>query len=212
MEENSNPNTDHQDEAEETLSFCDLPIYSSSDSAEWDKFSKEDHSFSCLSSSSSSSSSSHGDFFEFFSEDYWSSTTSTTSPLQGNIVFCGKLIPFKEPLTIITTRELESPKKGGGSVVAAQRAKSRWQLLMFGLVRLPASEMEMRDIRIRQRQRRRRVLAVGLGGKTGGEEGKGKGKGKGGKGLWGLIRAMGCGGSHSSNEVVEAQFGCISRV
>ncbi|GFS45682.1 hypothetical protein Acr_00g0097470 [Actinidia rufa] len=168
MEENSNPNTDHQDEAEETLSFY---------------------------------------FFEFFSEDYCSSTTSTTSPLQGNIVFCGKLIPFKEPLTIITTRELESPKKGGGSVVAAQRAKSRWQLLMFGLVRLPASEMEMRDIRIRQRQRRRRVLAVGLGGKTGGEEGKGKG----GKGLWGLIRAMGCGGSHTSNEVVEAQFGCISR-
>ncbi|CAK9136162.1 unnamed protein product [Ilex paraguariensis] len=73
------------DEAEETLSLCDLPIYS--DAADYKDFSQEYQSLS--------SSSSEQDCFEFFSED-WSTTSSFSSE---NIIFCGKLIPFKEPVS-----------------------------------------------------------------------------------------------------------------
>lgn len=78
-------NTDFEDpyEAEETLSLCDLPSYS--DASNWDDNSKEDQSLS----------SDSNDFFEFFSEDFTASTCSTTAANK-SIIFCGKLIPYKE--------------------------------------------------------------------------------------------------------------------
>ncbi|XWS75115.1 hypothetical protein CRYUN_Cryun01aG0057500 [Craigia yunnanensis] len=75
---------DFGDEAdEETLSLCDLVV--SSDANEYwnDDFSKEDHQ------------SNNGDFFEFFREDF-PALAPNTYPEDNNILFCGKLIPFKD--------------------------------------------------------------------------------------------------------------------
>ncbi|KAK9283053.1 hypothetical protein L1049_011281 [Liquidambar formosana] len=82
-------NTDSQDldESLEILSLCDLPIYN--DAAEWDDFSKEDQS-----------STEDQDFFEFFSEDFAASTCRAE-----NIVFCGKLITYKEPISEKTQKK-----------------------------------------------------------------------------------------------------------
>ncbi|KAI4351349.1 hypothetical protein L6164_005723 [Bauhinia variegata] len=76
-------------ESEETLSLCDLPIHN--DSAQWDDdFSKEDgHK-----SSSNNNDGDNDDFFEFFSEDFTASTRGNT---EKDIIFCGKIIPFREP-------------------------------------------------------------------------------------------------------------------
>ncbi|GFZ14898.1 hypothetical protein Acr_24g0010880 [Actinidia rufa] len=106
-----------EDETEETLSFCDLPIYSD-DSGEWENFSKEDQSLS-----SSSLSSSDQDLFEFFSPDWTNSSTKNPLP---NIVFCGKLIPFKEPISDThknpETNKQQKPKN---------RGFFRWNLKFF---------------------------------------------------------------------------------
>ncbi|KAF7133284.1 hypothetical protein RHSIM_Rhsim09G0153600 [Rhododendron simsii] len=200
---------DDQDETEETLSFCDIPIYSS-ESADWETSSKENQS---LSSSSTSSSSSDQDLFEFFSEE-WSN--SSTYPVQ-NIVFCGKLIiPFKEPeISTDTTHNLErkSPQKprkklankaaksGGKNGFCVRKvlfwgspAKWRWNLLACGLgARFPA-EMELSDIRSRQRKRSPPApLFLGGGG--------GDKKVGGGKGLWAMIKSLS--GRHRLIRVVE---------
>ncbi|KAL6980514.1 hypothetical protein U1Q18_047283 [Sarracenia purpurea var. burkii] len=110
MEENDNPNMQDQgDEAEETLSFCDLPIYGDAKAVDqWEKSSKdskEDQSFP----SSSSFNSADQDLFEFFSEEWRSASSSDIYPVQ-NIVFCGKLIRFKEPVSE-SGHDLESDNK-----------------------------------------------------------------------------------------------------
>ncbi|KAF2318574.1 hypothetical protein GH714_008992 [Hevea brasiliensis] len=82
VSENS-PYREDFDDAEETLSLSDLPLNSNS-SVDLDDFSKEYQS----------STFDHQDFFEFFSED---SSASITYRKDNNIIFCGKLIPPKEP-------------------------------------------------------------------------------------------------------------------
>ena len=260
IEEPINPNIQEHDpdEAEETLSFCDLAIQSSAVADEWENLSKLDQS----SSSSASASSDDQDLFEFFSED-WS--TSSTHPLHHqNIVFCGKIIPFREPdCKREGINRQEKPKKRGlfirwkswksnlfGSKesgkkrqtkpnrsyarrskssplpasrmcgckaaqggerygfsvrrvsILASPAKSRWHLLMFGLVRLPAAEMELGDIRSRQNRRPSPAALFGSG------SGNEKVKLGGGKGLWRMIRGVGSGGSHQPN-AVNGGVGCF---
>ncbi|XP_070032613.1 uncharacterized protein [Nicotiana tomentosiformis] len=69
---------------EDTLSLCDLPIYSSFDSAEVEEeFNSESQSSNTVSS----------DYFEFFSEELMTKNTQ----LPENIIFCGKLIPSRKP-------------------------------------------------------------------------------------------------------------------
>ncbi|KAG6760333.1 hypothetical protein POTOM_036844 [Populus tomentosa] len=70
---------DFDDEAE-TLSLCDLPLYNRSNS-DWDDFSKEDQNLET---------SFDQDFFEFFSADFAASACPSD-----NIIFCGKLIPYR---------------------------------------------------------------------------------------------------------------------
>uniref|UniRef100_A0A2K1YY73 Uncharacterized protein n=1 Tax=Populus trichocarpa TaxID=3694 RepID=A0A2K1YY73_POPTR len=69
---------DFDDEAE-TLSLCDLPLYNCA--SDWDDFSKEDQNLET---------SFDQDFFEFFSEDFAASAYPSD-----NIIFCGKLIPYR---------------------------------------------------------------------------------------------------------------------
>jgi hypothetical protein len=75
-------------EAEEALSLCDLSIYSDDAATNWDDHTKEEQRLS-----------SDNDFFEFFSEDFTAATaTATAAPSTANnhIIFCGKLIPYRE--------------------------------------------------------------------------------------------------------------------
>lgn len=82
-------------EEEDTLSLSDLPIYNDhSISAQrgHDHFSKEDGKDS--QSNDNDVDDDDDDFFEFFSEEF---TTPTRAATAENIIFCGKLIPFKDP-------------------------------------------------------------------------------------------------------------------
>ncbi|KAK9283639.1 hypothetical protein L1049_011889 [Liquidambar formosana] len=210
------------DEAEETLSFCDLPIYN--DAAEWDDFSKEDQS----------SSDDQEEFFEFFSQDL----TASTCPAE-SIIFCGKLIPYKQPLSQKTHKletntpkeicsnksktsrsdgvksrcmennhSINSPTKSQKLWSSKSLAKSSKHLLMFGLMRLP-TEMELSDIKNRQHRRRTTPGTLFRSLDNGGKKvtvGKSRGKG-----LWRLLRALGC-RSHHTNAILKASLACISPV
>lgn len=100
------------DDAEETLSFCDLPLHNNGGS-DWDEdFSKEDQRPAY-----------DQDFFEFFSEDF----AAAIYP-KDNIIFCGKLIPYKgatiaekaQNLEVITTQ----PKKTNRSCIFPWKSHS----------------------------------------------------------------------------------------
>ncbi|KAK7379787.1 hypothetical protein VNO78_34307 [Psophocarpus tetragonolobus] len=209
-------------EEEETLSLCDLPIYSGSVSGRWggDDWSKEDGK-------------SFGDddnLFEFFSEEFSTSSNATAE----NIIFCGKLIPFKD----IPPR-VESSNDQKGSVILPWKpvkkakptlkkeeklerkgcksfscdytsngkvsllrctTKSRWFLFMFGMSKLPSTEMELRDIR--NRQSRRRGAAVMFPTAAEGKSGC--------RGMWKMLKSislvLGCRSSKIAKDVVKAAF------
>ncbi|KAL7148618.1 hypothetical protein ABFS83_06G190700 [Erythranthe nasuta] len=85
------------DEAFETLSFSDLPLYGDQSFEEYWEEEEQDLSIESQGSSSISSSSEHDDYFEFFSQELLPS--AATFPPE-NIIFCGKLIPsYKQPNT-----------------------------------------------------------------------------------------------------------------
>ncbi|PIM98391.1 hypothetical protein CDL12_29131 [Handroanthus impetiginosus] len=89
---------DTTDEADEALSLCDLPLNSDHGIEEyWGE------DLSIESQGSSSMSSAEQDYFEFFSQELNSSTSSFPPE---NIIFCGKLIPYKQ----LDTREKDSSK------------------------------------------------------------------------------------------------------
>ncbi|PIM98392.1 hypothetical protein CDL12_29132 [Handroanthus impetiginosus] len=89
---------DATDEADEALSLCDLPLDSDHGVEEyWGE------DLSTESQGSSSMSSSEQDYFEFFSQEL---NLSTSSFPPENIIFCGKLIPYKQ----LDTTEKDSSK------------------------------------------------------------------------------------------------------
>ncbi|KAG8380486.1 hypothetical protein BUALT_Bualt06G0020400 [Buddleja alternifolia] len=100
------------DESEETLSFCDLPLYSDN--------SERGEDLSIESQGSSSISSSEQDYFEFSQE-----LNPTSQP--ENIIFCGKLIPYKQ---------LHPSEKDSSEIVERNtqiniKKKSRWELFKW---------------------------------------------------------------------------------
>lgn len=223
------------DDAEETLSLCDLPLNSSA--SDWNYYSKEDHS-----------SSFDQDFFEFCSENFTASTYPTD-----NIIFCGKLIPYKGATVAEKSQDLDittKPKNTKKSSIFPWRSqsckkstttskhalpvplsenngyatrkftnkddfstkkasllvspmKSRWYLFAFGMARFPV-EMELRDIKMRQSKK---SPANKLRQETGKEMSNGRRE----KGLWGLLRFLGC-KSHHAHAMVKASFGCMPSV
>ncbi|OIW20043.1 hypothetical protein TanjilG_31972 [Lupinus angustifolius] len=201
----------YEEDQEETLSLCDLPNYSS-DSAQWDDyFSKQGQS------SSHSNDDDEDELFEFFSEEFTTPTPVTTAK---NIIFCGKLIPFKEPRQQQhVTNTCDKPKplsrtsgaKGSKNnmcdyasikKVSLMRSttKSRWHLFMFGS--RVSTEMELSDIRSRQN---RKVPATMIPASEQGKEMmKNKGKMKNTKGLWRILKSLefGC----LSSTIVKASF------
>lgn len=87
--------------SDETLSLSDLPLYSTPSLGHW-----EDDLFGESQAGSTSISSSENDYFEFISQEL--SPPATTFPPE-NIVFCGKIIPFKD--NVSTSKEVEIKKQ-----------------------------------------------------------------------------------------------------
>lgn len=170
-------------EEEETLSLSDLPIYSgASISARWGgDFSKED--------GKNFVDDDDDNLFEFFSEEFTTSSTNNYATAE-NIIFCGKLIPFKninippraDERNIINTERMINVQKGiakrsskgskssfescdysslGKVSLVRSPTNSRWFLFMFGMSKLSiTTEMELKDIRNRQSRRRRGPTAT----------------------------------------------------
>lgn len=192
-------------EDDETLSFCDLPIYGDEAAS-----CREDGDSSSFSSSSFSSTE---DFFEF------SSPLKATVP--ENIMFCGKLIPCKKDpssdhekaqtfngVGVPVERHVKSARKVSG---AKPSLSSRWYLLVFGLAKFPG-HMEMRDIKKRQNTRKSSSPASYESDKCGGIRGEiVKGDQVKGKGIWALLRAIG-GSSQRANSMVKASLGCVPKI
>ncbi|CAK9308744.1 unnamed protein product [Citrullus colocynthis] len=82
---NEDPYPGDEEEAAETISLCDLPIYS--DESNCDDYSKQDDQ--------SGSFDNEDTFFEFFSDDF--SVSNSAYSGSDDIIFCGKLIPYKQP-------------------------------------------------------------------------------------------------------------------
>ncbi|KAK9913283.1 hypothetical protein M0R45_037105 [Rubus argutus] len=96
---------------------------------------------------------------------------------------------------------------GKVSILSSNRSKSKWYLFMFGMTKFP-TEMELRDIKSRQCRRSPSTM-FGSNNSEAGDEVTGKGN-KGisnnssrTKGLWGLLRNLGC-SSQQPNAVVKA--------
>ncbi|KAJ7970412.1 Protein unc-13 4B like [Quillaja saponaria] len=206
-------------EAEEALSLCDLPMYG--DSARWDDFSN-------VQTSNSSSNDGDDKFFEFFSEDFTASTRSSTT--DKNVIFCGKIIPYKEPPHMVTndTKQTSGKIKKGWSLfpwnsqstrkldfsvgkvsVLTSPTKFRWNLFLFGMTRFP-TEMELRDMKTRQSRRGPQATAMVSASKEQSEVVKGTSRRKvrKGKGFCGIFRALGC-SNRTAKAVAKASFGCL---
>nr|XP_011469678.1 PREDICTED: uncharacterized protein LOC101301053 [Fragaria vesca subsp. vesca] len=97
---------------------------------------------------------------------------------------------------------------GKVSILSSNRSKSKWYLFMFGMARFP-TEMELRDIKSRQ-SRRSPSTMFGANSEAS-DELMGKGNkeisdsSNRAKGLWGLLRAIGCRSQHP-NAVVKSSF------
>ncbi|XP_073304673.1 uncharacterized protein [Primulina huaijiensis] len=102
----------HLEEEEETLSLRDLPLHG--DDWEQDFFSQELTSFS----------SSENDFFEFFSQEYFNPTPPSGIQPE-NIIFCGKLFPYKQPYSDAKSSS-ESRKQEAHTEKDQDCGVSRW--------------------------------------------------------------------------------------
>ncbi|KAI6669135.1 hypothetical protein NL676_004020 [Syzygium grande] len=218
------PCDDGGDDDDDALSLCNLSLYC--DAA--------DHSFAddddaSTSSSSSSSSSDHDDFFEFSSIGDSDSSSDLLRSDDRSIVFCGKLIPHRDspspppppPPHPATPQKKRSPlQTGSGSQKSksrrtrsptARRRKCRWYLMAFGLARFP-TEMALREMRTRQSRNVEKTGSCSCGGdgeivRSGDCGGKSIGKG-----LFGLLKALGLGHRRRADALVKASLGCVPRV
>lgn len=202
-----------EEEEEDALSLCDLPIHSGV--SEWEKFSESQSS-----SSASSSSSGKSEFFEFFSEE-WNKPARSNLPPE-KIIFCGKEIPPKDPLPDndekcrkSKTRRKSSRKDCDGepaeSKVLALREsepppsplwRSRWFLFLFGMDGRFPKQMDLKDMKNRQS---RKTPSSPLQAP----------EYRGGNRLRWMIRTLSCGDSDGqvhAQAIVKASIGCIAQM
>ncbi|KAL2549569.1 uncharacterized protein Fot_11099 [Forsythia ovata] len=219
------------DEAEETLSLCDLPLYSTDAAGtEWE----EDLS----TGGSTSTSSSEQDYFEFCSQEL----SFPTTPLPPeNIIFCGKIIQQKDSklvetnkmqgksifwhkfTSLFTRNGTKSPpmkknigkkmyngnEEGKGcdfpvqkmSILTSSSSGKARWYLLMFGITRFSTEIELRDMKNRQSRRQSRPSSPMFTSKSGDEKVISAGR-SGGKGAWELIRALSCGGDHHTDAVV----------
>ncbi|CAK8573212.1 unnamed protein product [Lathyrus sativus] len=219
---------DDNDDDEETLSLRDLP--NSRISPQRGDFSKEDGKNSISNYNKNHHDDDDDNLFEFFSEEFATSTT------HDNIIFCGKLIPFKDhPKDVVPRAKPISskPKKcndeddigglkvksfaydytsmGGKVSLVRCATKSRWFLFLFGMSsssRLSSKEMQLSDIRNRLSRREPTAMFPVVPG-NGKEVVKSK-RNDNSKGMWKMLKSismvLGCSGSKIGNDVVKTAF------
>ncbi|GAA0149651.1 hypothetical protein LIER_36964 [Lithospermum erythrorhizon] len=192
------------DEAEETLSLSGLAT--SYNATKWaDYYSRESQSSSSISSSMDQEL--QDEYFEFFSEEW-----STTIP--ENIVFCGKLIPSKNPLTIHNETPLPNKRSSSSLFMSnsfshkdrkgtirngtylKQRSSSskvwKWQSLLLVTARILTGGVELEDVKIRQSRQSPTSTPLIEINKVSHQEIEDVYR-KRSRGLRGVIRALGCG-------------------
>lgn len=127
-----------EDEAE-TLSFCDLPLYS--DSAEWEKdsLSKVAAEPEQARGASTGPHRDQEDLFEFSSSEDLSISSVHHS---GHIIFCGKLIPYGEPPPAAKNADDHIRKRPAKS---KKRWFFRWKLRLFRKSRTSYSYRKLRS-------------------------------------------------------------------
>eukprot|EP00256_Glycine_max_P068473 XP_025983068.1 uncharacterized protein LOC100777782 isoform X2 [Glycine max] len=182
---------EEEEEREEALSLCDLPLNRNSRTPSLD-----DMSFKKILRPSSLPDHA-GEIFNGFS----SSSSSDMCPAD-DIIFCGKLVPFKaeQPLkNLIAAEEEKSParRRRSESVVPPEAAvkkatKPRWYSLMFGTMKIPP-EMELSDMKNRQ-VRRNPSSTMFLTADSGGKMAVNRSHGK---VSWRILKALSC-KDHSS--------------
>lgn len=113
---------DTTDELDDTLSLCDLPLYGDQSVEEWE----EDLSGGSQGSTSLSSSSDEHDYFEFFSHELLPSTACFPPE---NIIFCGKIIPYKkaDAAASVPSKEVE------GQQPTSIKKKRGWSMFWWRL-------------------------------------------------------------------------------
>ncbi|XP_059310117.1 uncharacterized protein LOC132061293 [Lycium ferocissimum] len=217
---------------EDTLSLCDLPIYSNS-------FDVEELQHNCSTIISPTE-------FEFFSEEL------TKNHLPENIIFCGKLIPSRKPniseqnprkqkkwyshfqciisLPFYKTKSNSSRKRDSVALSMKEqvsnvsatsdnkimsslsssssgRSRSRWYLFLFGISKLPSHHHEMDLSDLRNRSSRRQIKSSISSSSSLSIE---NGDGDGGRDFWWVVRGLSCGGSHHAQAMVNASIGCLN--
>lgn len=208
---------EYEEDAEETLSLCDLPLYSDP-SSEWEE-----------------DSSPKNDYFEFSSQELISPCTKSAS-LPENIIFCGKIIPYKQPDRILkSTKEpiVESKKKRSlftwnfnskrsskvhvsnsmngttkssrdelkmSALTPSLSGKAGWYLCLFGISSF-SQEAVLKDQKSRQKSRKQPLSP--MFGFPSMVESNGRGRG-GDRGKWGLMRALSCGANNPATTNVTA--------
>ncbi|GAA0141121.1 hypothetical protein LIER_02336 [Lithospermum erythrorhizon] len=199
------------DEAEETLSLSDLVTH---DVAAWDDYSSTDHM------------NLEQECFEFFTDEWSAKIITLPHRHHQNIIFCGKLIQSKNP-TFTKTKESHYSNGNNNNVgygrleridsslvhgkmlaiptLLRSSRKSRWCKIFLGMDPMikPSGGVQLREIKQRLSRLRRPIE----GGQQADDEYRKKSKG----GLWGLVKALGCGEYNHATAVKESIKG-ISRV
>ncbi|KAI3731026.1 hypothetical protein L1987_62209 [Smallanthus sonchifolius] len=210
------------DESEETVSLCDLPVYGC------------DTKYSTTASEDSMK---NDESFEFFSQEYWLKNNKDLEFFPNkDTIFGGNLILPKKPMSRNTQEfkkrdhgsskvdqdsgscrnsefsKLMSMNKGrnhGGKhetkrvFPASASMKSRWYYYGFGLAGIP-TEMDMSAIKSKQNRHRNSHSDGGRKVENGGfRQGKGLGR---------LIRDLSCDGETQANSMVKASLVYIPRV
>lgn len=134
QESNDNVLQDLDHEAEETLSLCDLV-----EGSNWNNndFSGPNGEYQYQSVSSDDDQ----DFFEFFSEDFTASLASADYP-KDNIIFCGKLIPYKEEAAVRPEQTQKKQKNKKNSIFT-------WKSSSMKMSRSTSSKAQQQGIRSR---------------------------------------------------------------
>ncbi|KAL3719022.1 hypothetical protein ACJRO7_004032 [Eucalyptus globulus] len=209
----------YDDGDDDALSLCNLSLHCDAADLPF-----ADHVPPTSSCSSSSSSSDHDDFFEF-SLNGGSGSSSDLCSDDRSIVFCGKFIPRRgspphppPPPPTAPEKKRSSLQTGGGSPKSTsrrtrsptvRRRKCRWYLMAFGLARFP-TEMALGEMRTRQSRNVEKRKSCNGGSeivRNGdcGDETKGRG-------LFGLLKALGSGRRRRADALVKASLGCVPRV
>ncbi|KAL8090483.1 hypothetical protein AgCh_039798 [Apium graveolens] len=214
--ESSNPTLD--DENEDVISFCDLPMYNSS-TAHDSSIDHHEDSFKESCDSKSSSDEDHDSLFEFFSDEWnITKTSNSVSNIKAasyssneNIMFFGRIIQKSNEVgknSVIVSRSRKNVVKRSEQVVVPKGSvytlpvKSKLLLVLFGLPpKVPKDQTEiMSDLRNRQSRHAPTTFFPAEGGSEAVVPVRRR---SGENGMWRLVKAATCFGGQKHTKVID---------